>query len=37
MEKEKNLSLFSEDTLDSIAMAEIVGGRVTYHCNGGKP
>ena len=34
MEKEKSLSLFSEDTLDSIAMAEIMGGCTNTFCDG---
>ena len=36
MEKEKSLSLFSADTLDSIAMAEVMGGiiRRNEKCNG---
>ena len=35
MEKEKSLSLFSEDTLDSIAMAEVMGGTGANFCQGG--
>lgn len=31
----KSLSLFSEETLDSVAMSEIVGGDVPNNCNGG--
>jgi len=32
-EKERSLSLFSAETLDSIAMAEVLGG--ADNCNGG--
>lgn len=32
-EKKKSLSLFSADTLDSLAMAEVFGG--ADNCNGG--
>jgi hypothetical protein len=33
--KTKSLSLFSADTLDSIAMAEVFGGEAPNNCNGG--
>ncbi|GHV44597.1 hypothetical protein FACS1894180_6130 [Bacteroidia bacterium] len=38
MEKEivkKSISLFSAETLDSLAMAEITGGQTVNNCNGG--
>jgi len=35
IEKKKSISLFSAETLDSIAMALIMGGEATNNCNGG--
>jgi|GEM_PF-5181735 len=31
----KSMSLFSDETLDSIAMAEVMGGNTINNCNGG--
>lgn len=35
MEKTKSLSLFSQETLDSVVMAEIYGGDAPNNCEGG--
>lgn len=34
-EVKKSIGLFSEETLDSIAMAELMGGDTNTYCNGG--
>ena len=35
MKTEKSLSLFSEETLDSVVMTALVGGDATNDCHGG--
>lgn len=35
MKTEKSLSLFSDETLDSVVMSALVGGDSTNNCSGG--
>lgn len=35
MKTEKSLSLFSDETLDSVVMSALVGGMASDNCHGG--